>query len=598
MLGLLCCVGCTREDEMLDVVETEISRVKIDDLTRAMEFINAEVRFDQAEFRDEVTNGLNRWVSYSGDELKKAGAQWAPDPMVEQLCSEYKGVEAVARFGEYKFVATDPYFLQQSSWIARLLKRLDDSDRIKTFELYRFAADNMRPGEDSVDPLTDIFGKLQPELEGEQLDQFVRVVKAFDWVCRNIQLESDAELSDETRDERTLKPNAEHPWAAGTPGVGYQRYPWQVMMYGRGDYVERAKLLMTMLRFWDINSVMLATSEAETPWVVAAVINDQYYLFDTKLGLPIFREKIGSVATLEEVKQDGNILERLDLTTEESLADETDYWVTPDELKQLTALVYVSPESMSKRIHGLEKSLVGKDRIRLFFDASAVAEALPKMEGVDVNAWDIAFKTHQYRQVVRQSMLDTGNGQLQSKLGWFFVNESYVDGFKPYRTARGRFFIGKFQVKRDERGLDAVEGFQRLIYDDDQIGSLASDVELQSQHGLRKAEQSADEFSRQIRSIQDQMRLIREDAKFFLAQCLFDNANENASGSWLEDLNAGDESTRWQEGVTYLLGRATESRGDYDEAIKVYGNESLNQAHGNILRTRYLKQLIKEHYGE
>ena len=590
--------GCTPQDELLDVIETDVARVKIDDLTRAMEFIKSEVRYDQAEFRDEVTNGLNRWVSYSSDELDRQADSWKPDPFASKLCEQFSDIESAKRADQFQFLTTDPYYLQQSSWINRLLRRLDAQNRLKTFELYRLAADNYRPSEDESDSLSKVFGTLQSELEGDDLIAFIRTMKVFDWVCRNIQLESDNELSEEDLAERTLNPSAESPAAAGTPGVGYQRLPWQVMMYGRGDYVERAKLMIAALRFWDIDSVMLATGESQTPWAVGVSINGNYYVFDTKLGLPLFREKVGSVATLGDLRTGQEILSGLDLTTEESLADNTKYWVNQDDLNSLTALVYVSPEAISKRINGLEKSLVGENRMKLFFGAQELVDRLPEVEGVTPKPWDIGFQTHQYRQVVRKSLAQIDDGQLQNKLRWFYVNEVYVDGFKPYRTARGRFFIGKFMVKKDERGLDALEGWQRLIYDDDQVASLGSDFELQRLHGLRRQEQSAAEFSDQVKSVQGQMRLIREDAKFFLAQCLFDNANENASGSWLEDLNAGDESTRWQEGVVYLLGRAIESRGDYDLAIETLKNESLNQAHGNILRTRYLKKLIETHFGD
>ena len=66
------------------------------------------------------------------------------------------------------------------------------------------------------------------------------------------------------------------------------------MLYGRGDYAERAKLMMLMLRQMEIDSVLLTVGETAKPWAVAVSIGKEYYLFDTKLGLPIPGEKIGS----------------------------------------------------------------------------------------------------------------------------------------------------------------------------------------------------------------------------------------------------------------------------------------------------------------
>lgn len=601
MFGLLIAIlatGCTREDEMLDVIETDIAKVRVDDMTRGIEFIKTEVRFDQKEFRDEVTNGLNRWVTYSGDALEKKVEGWSLDAMVQPMLEDFDGVEAVDRIDEYKFLLTDPYYLQQAYWITQLLDRLEKLNRVKTFELYRFAADNVQPDPDEEDSLTPVFAKLQPELTPEELPSFVRTMKVFDWICRNVQLESDEPLSDVELAQRQINPDAETMPASGAPGVGYQRFPWQIMMYGRGDYVERAKLMMVMLRYWDIDSVMLATGEEERPWAVGVVIGGKYYLFDTKLGLPIFAEKPGVVATLSQVQENGELLTTLNLTTEESLADDTKYWVSPDDLNTLSALVYASPESLGKRMQGVEDSLVGEDRLRLAFTISDVADRLPQVDGVKTKAWDIAFQTHQYRQIIRDSLLLVGDDAIQNKLTWFYLNEEYVNGFRPYRTARGRFFIGKFQRKVDERGLDAVEGFQRLIYDNDQIASLGSDFELQRLHGLRTENQSSAEMQAQVRAVQGQMKLIRVDAKLFLSQCLFDNANENAAGSWLEDLAADDEAGRWKEAIGYLLGRSYESRGDYDRAIEILDDDSQLQSHGNLLRSRYLKQLIEKVYGD
>ena len=121
---------------------------------------------------------------------------------------------------------------------------------------------------------------------------------------------------------------------------------------------------MLGLRQLDIDSVMLMpTSDDSKPWAVGVAIGGQYYLFDTRLGLPFPGEKIGTVATLYQVRKDPSLLSRLDLTTEESLDDDTQYWVKPDDVKELVGFVYVTPESISKRMLALEQSLIGEKRL-------------------------------------------------------------------------------------------------------------------------------------------------------------------------------------------------------------------------------------------
>jgi hypothetical protein len=581
--------GCSPQVDMIEFTDSDVAEIKVDDLSRTMDLVQAEVRFDQREFIDQVTSGLNRWVTYA-----EADANWTLDPFVEPVMKSFDGLPQADRIAEFKFLNTDAYYLQQCYWMDKLTSRLMDANRLQPFELYRLAADNFKPEPSDQDPVMTTLGKLHPELSGDDLAKLVHTIKLFDWVCRNVQLESDLPL-DETEQESRRLNNQDDPAAAGIPGLGYQRYPWQVLMYGRGDYVERAKLVMFGLRLLDIQAVMLATGEDARPWAIAVPIGEQYYLFDTKLALPIPGEKIGTVATLQQLRDKPELLSSLDLTTGESLADDTNYWVRPEDLKQLQALVYVSPEAVSSRMKQVQQSLVGEKRLQVFFPVADVVSQLPDVEGVEAKPWNIAFKTHQYRQAVRTA-LQKSQGAGNSNLQWYYSTEFYVDGFRPYRTARGRQFLGKFMTEEDARGLSALEGWQRLVYDDATIASLGSDIDLQTRHGIYKQDQDVKEFEALVNSVQGQMKLIRVDAKLFLAQCLYDNSNENSAGSWLEDLRSGADD-RWQEGLFYLLGRSYESRKEYDRAIEVYSIESLTQAHGNLIRARQLKQLIDEVYG-
>ena len=633
IVSLIClltlAVGCSREEAFVDYVETDIAKSKVDDLSRSIDFVKNEVRFEQSEFIDGVTNGLNRWVGYSKDKLMDAS--WEVDATLEPLVEQYSELSASERLGELNFLNTDPYYLQQSYWISLVSNRMAASQRYQPFELYRLAADNMDVSE-SDKPIDEIFKKLNGLSSNDEAQQLANAVKVFDWICRNINLESDAPLDESEIEDFILDPDKEGA-AAGVPGLGYQRYPWQTMLYARGDYVERAKLLMLCLRHLQIDSVMLATGETAQPWAVAVQVGDAYYLFDTKLGLAIPGKNMGSIATLAMVQETPKLLTDLDLSTDESLADNTKYWVRPDDLKSLKAWLDASPDSVSKRMKALQgdldfesRKLSADDLDEDQSDSNSQSETessdiqsqrkmlvsyglddlkarLLKIEGVDFEPWDIAFKTHQYRSAIRTAV-ERGSSEDNSQLGWFYRTESYVNGFRPYRTARGRFFQGKFKVVEDQRSLNSLQGWKNLMFSDDDIGGLGTDVDMQRLHGIRQDNQDSQTFASTLSSVQAQMRLIRIDAKLFMAQCLFDNANEGGIRGWLEDLKANgsddpvDDEGRWNDAVNYLLARSFESQKLYDEAIENFQEENLNQSHGNILRARLLKQLIKKHYAE
>jgi len=615
-------LGCTRDETFVDYVPTDIAKSKVDDLARSIDFVKSEVRFEQAEFISGVTNGLNRWASYSKDKL--IDSSWAADATVQPLVEQYAELPVSQRLGELNFLNTDSYYLQQSYWISLVSDRMAASQRYQPFELYRLAADNMDASK-SDKPVDEIFKQLNGIDNADDAQHLAESAKVFDWICRNINLESDAPIDESEIEDLALDPDKEGA-AAGVPGLGYQRYPWQTMLYGRGDYVERAKLMMLMLRHLQIDSVMLAAGETAKPWAVAVNIGGDYFLFDTKLGLPIPGEKLGSIATLAMVQKNPKLLTSLDLTTDESLADNTKYWIRPDDLNSLTALLYASPDAASKRMKALQGDLdvelrkltslasnksdtsenesslqSNNNRMLISCGLDQTKERLTKVDGVTFEPWDIAFKTHQYRGVIRTA-IERGSSEDEAKLGWFYRTEAYVNGFRPYRTARGRFFKAKFQVVEDKRSLNALQGWKNQMFSDDDIGNLSTDADMQRIHGIRQENQNSQAFANTLASVQSQMRLIRIDAKLFMAQSLFDNANEGGIRGWLEDLKANssddpvDDNGRWNDAVNYLLSRSFESQKLYDEAIEIYQQEGLNQSHGNILRSRLLKQLIKKYY--
>ena len=555
-------LGCTRDETFVDYVPTDIAKSKVDDLARSIDFVKSEVRFEQAEFISGVTNGLNRWASYSKDKL--IDSSWAADATVQPLVEQYAELPVSQRLGELNFLNTDSYYLQQSYWISLVSDRMAASQRYQPFELYRLAADNMDASK-SDKPVDEIFKQLNGIDNADDAQHLAESAKVFDWICRNINLESDAPIDESEIEDLALDPDKEGA-AAGVPGLGYQRYPWQTMLYGRGDYVERAKLMMLMLRHLQIDSVMLAAGETAKPWAVAVNIGGDYFLFDTKLGLPIPGEKLGSIATLAMVQKNPKLLTSLDLTTDESLADNTKYWIRPDDLNSLTALLYASPDAASKRMKALQGDLdvelrkltslasnksdtsenesslqSNNNRMLISCGLDQTKERLTKVDGVTFEPWDIAFKTHQYRGVIRTA-IERGSSEDEAKLGWFYRTEAYVNGFRPYRTARGRFFKAKFQVVEDKRSLNALQGWKNQMFSDDDIGNLSTDADMQRIHGIRQENQNSQAFANTLASVQSQMRLIRIDAKLFMAQSLFDNANEGGIRGWLEDLKANSST--------------------------------------------------------
>ena len=599
LLGLMLVAGCRpAPDPMLDMLDSQLSTLKTDDLSRSMELVFSEERFDQGQFQQKVSSNLNRWAQLETDQAD--AEQWSLDPLAQPLIEQYASLPVVSRSEEMSYLNSDAYYIQEIAWMEKLAQRIIASDNLKMFEIYRLAADNYEPTGQEENALATIMNRIHPDLSGEQAEQLASAVKLFDWVVRNVQLTAVADLSEEEVEAQRLNPDVDDPAGSGTPGAGYQRFPWQVLMFSRGDYVERAKAFVLMMNLIGLDTVMLAThqedgegNKVEQLWCPAVAIGGEYYLFDTKLGLPIPAGQPVKVATLSELRKNPEWLTQLDLTAEESLKEGTNYWVTPEQLDDLVGLVYFSPEAVSKRFHYLESKLTAGKQLKLAANPTELVARLPKTDGLKIAMWDIGFETHSYRQAVEEAVKKAVEVDvLRNKLAWYFTNEAYIHDFTLYRTARSKYFNGNFETVRGDLKANAIELFYALMYDDDRINSLGTNKGLQRMLGLYQEDASVLEFRQRIESVQAQMRLVRRDAGYFLAECHVDEGNVGTAINWLDRLRATPGDNRWEDGINYLLGRCHEARKEYEVAIKIYANDQESvQFYGNLLRARMLKQL-------
>ena len=589
-------VGCgSTTDQTLATIDTSVLSAKTDDLARTMDFVFADRQFDQKDFEEKVSLGLNRWANYSADQAESADVDRSEK--VNKWVEQNQDMSLFNRHDELVFLNTDAYFLQEAFWISKISQRVVANPTSTFFELYRLSADNFSIAPEEKDGLSAVVGKAHPQLEKKQVAALTKSMKLSDWVVRNIYLLEELSPTEDEIEKQRLN-SEETPWAAGVRGTGYQRHPWQTLMYGRGDYVDRAKVLLMLLREAELDAVMLCVGDKEKPipWAVGVAIGGDYYLFDTKLGLPIPGKSPGSVATLQNAREDANLLSSLDLTIEESLEDDSKYWVNQEQVKSLFAMTYVAPESLSKRMAALEPNQVGDERLNLASYPEKEIGRLPQVEGVENLLWDISLKTHRFRKTVSETIpKSASDDDLSDRLRWYSSDEMYVDQFHIYRTNRVRFFKGMFETKGPYQGRNAVESCQVLLYSDDEIDSLATDDNTMAMVGLSKEENPL-VFESKLKSIQGQMKLVRRDVGLFLSQCLFDNGNPGTSANWLDGIVRKADVGRWRSGIQYLLGRSYESRREYDLAIEQYLHEESNQMHGNLIRTRLLKAAVEKAY--
>ena len=588
--------GCERpEDPMMKVLQATASQTRVDDLSRTMDFVFSERQFDQSEFNNNVSLGLNRWANYSKARFDELG--WEEDATLVDVLKPYEDLPVVERLGGGSFLAKDSEYLQATAWLDKISNRVKDRSFLGQFELYRLMADDYEPNEDDDSPIDSVIAKLNPDLGSAEAKDLSLALRLFDWTIRNIQLQPAPTYTDEELEEAKIV-DGDTLAASGVASLGAKRTIWNMLVFARGDYVEKAKFFMALCDQMDIETVMFATGKEQKPWAVGALVGEQWYLFDTQLGLPVPGEDGRSIATLSDVRSDASLLSRLDLSVEESLADDTKYWVKDEDLSELTGLVYWTPESVSKRIAALEGSLVGDQRLIISKRVDTTIDSLPTIDGLDYKPWDISLQTRRYRKVIGESLAKAVTDDvIAQKLSWFFTEEGYVMAFPNYRTGRARFLNGKFETERGSFSRDAIESFAILMYEDETIAGLESDRDLQKMIGIRKdpKTQTPAEFDREISSRQRQMRLVRRDAGLFMCQAHFDNGNMSTTANWIPKLLEKDDVERWLPSLNYIGSRAYEARHQYDEAIELLKTDGPQQ-HGNLIRARLIRKEIETQY--
>ena len=586
-------------DPLMDMLNTQLANVKIDSLNRTMNFVVSPQRFQKAQFEEKLAAALNRWGESESQLMNKD--EWNVDPLASTILEEFSDLPTLSEPAGLGFVNTDSYFLQQNFWARKLADRLAGYRDLSPFEVVRNASGvNMAEVDEDIDPLGLALQKIHDGLSLDDAETLAKALKMFDWTVRNIFLLSDNSIvtADSNPDDFRLN-DSDSPAAAGIPGLGYTRFPVQTMLTSRGDFIDRAKLFIKLLDQLEIDSVMLAVNadagDQPRPWAVGVHIDGELYLFDTRLGLPIPGKKPGQIATLSAAKSNSEILNSLDLSVSESLKDDTKYWVKSDQLSNIKGFIYCSPESLTYRCWELENKLVGDARMNLYAEPSKLAEKLSKIEGLEAEVWDIDFKTHQLRRALRDAIAEASfKDDTRDKLGWYYGDELYINEFVQYRTARSKYFNGLFETIRNDGNLNAVELFFSMIYKDTKIDSLATDRSFQARLSVSQGKMSSDEFNRMIKGVQANMRLVRRDSGYFLSQCHFDFGNYSTATNWLTRLETIEDTKRWQQAINYLRARSLEAQRNYEAAIEIYAKQESEHFHGDLVRARQLKKLVRE----
>ena len=176
---------------------------------------------------------------------------------------------------------------------------------------------------------------------------------------------------------------------------------------------------------------------------------------------------------------------------------------------------------------------------------------------------------------------------------WYYDQEAYVDDFVAFRAAKNLFLHGRFETDRNDPEPSAITQFFDFMYTDEEIELIESDSLLQAELGIfKKTNQSLLQWRQTLASMKQRMGLVRSDAAFYLALCHYENGHPGTALKWLQRIGVFDLEGRWSQFTGYQMGRAHEAMGEFEEAGKVYEQDTTSaQQHGNLIRKRLLDAL-------
>ncbi len=502
---------------------------------------------------DAIRSMMNSYVN-----LRKPAAGWEPSPDLAALRL------VVERANQW--LRNLPPAGEDDAWrLDPLIEQLPVSLRESEGVAKAIAASNLRDG-----VFDDAEGRLLEEavwcrdisqwVRSEIINDLDAAVALFDWTVRNIQLDPPVGEGDDPHQRAAVMIH----------------HPWQALAYGHGTAEHRAWVFAEFCRQQAIDVVLLrpgqGEDEAKPPLLAAALIEDQLYLFDPALGLPLPGPGgAGDVGTLAELAANDGLLRQFDV------GDKFTYPLTAEQLDGATALVVASPLQLARRMSLLEAKIEGEDFVELATDASALAERVAKLPRIGgVTLWEQPF----------QALHDEAtmpNVPNEKKRQW---RDLAAAEFAPFAErpllwkARVLHFQGNKGIRAAERTdplAEAREGHvdAAVLYQDPTV--RPPDARLEKEEPAKRTVYEA----------------AKSAASYWLGLLCYSRGDYEVAAQWLGERSLEREPQgRWAPGARYNLARTYEMQERSADAIELLEAtpDGDPQREGNLVRAKLLAE--------
>lgn len=336
--------------------------------------------------------------------------------------------------------------------------------------------------------------------------------------------------------------------------------PGEILLAGRASPAQRAWIFLELLRQAGIDGVMVATGAADgpaRPWVPAALIAGEAYLFEPAYGMPIPGPDGKGVATLRQARDEPAILASL------SLPDRR-YPVQAEALAAgVVPLVAADPWALSRRMTALDRELAPTQGIRVAVDTAGVtARATAIIAPADGTAaspaviWAFPWET-----IARRGLAATAAAE---ELGPLQVPvpdpQRPGAGFRALFAGRVREFRGDYDGPGGAKAAYLAARVSRR----ELAGALAGVPEAQSA------------------AITNRLIRMKEDATYWLGLVMLAEGQDEAAVDYLQrmTLEASPDS-RWTDAARVNLASALARLGRPADAVSLLRADGSPQRYGS-----------------
>jgi hypothetical protein len=394
---------------------------------------------------------------------------------------------------------------------------------------------------------------------GEEHDLLKQAVHICDWVACNIETRS-----------KFMPINQQQAIEVS------QQYPWQTILLGYGAANDRMTVFLELLRQQQIDAAILAVPDSKDPavplcWGVGVLLNNEVYVFLLNYGFPIPGAegvRIGedgtlqfsSVATLSQLQQDETLLRRLDVSEEQPFP------ITTEMLKQTTAYLFVTPESVSMRMKVLETELVQEQKMILYTDPHELRRRFLSAPGITaVEYWKYPLRTAFEQRFSPESTNQAMQIFLEQRPR-VDLDSPVAQSHYPLWSGRVRYFQGAI-IGQD----NAITKYQNVQVSDRDMIHFRSDPAFRNN--------PLNEMAQQFLTIQ---------ATYWRGTALFEIDSLTAAKDALMGIRHHPLNS-WRYGTEYLLGRIAEREKRYDDAKRHYAETAPTlSGEGNRIRAKWL----------